>query len=362
MGRQLYDAIVVGASFAGLAVARQLRGEVLLLDRHEVGTVQTSACGTPLWVPQALGLEKSVLQVHRTVVIHAPNRTVLYDVSDFPYCTFDYRTFCRGLLEQTEARFLRVAVRGIRDGRVDTEAGLFEAQCIVDCSGWRDVLVRGANGKPSGPMSFGLETVADYRGDALYFWAAPGRHQHLVSWIFPTGAASRVGVGSYAGDSKLKALLTRFMDGLGIVSSTYHGTYFPAGLREPTVGNVFVAGDAAGHCLPLTAEGIRPALYFGEECGRIVQQVIDGRLSLDAGLARYRRRVLAYRWAYRFLQWAQWSVVHVPLAWLGLMAEVANRPGLRRWWWPRYARFGAALGERPPVSYAHLTRRGSRSG
>jgi len=28
-----YDAIVVGASFGGLAVARQLQGEILLLDR-----------------------------------------------------------------------------------------------------------------------------------------------------------------------------------------------------------------------------------------------------------------------------------------------------------------------------------------
>ena len=49
-----HDAIVVGGNFAGLAVARRLRGRVLLVDRHDVGAVQTSACATPLWVPQAL--------------------------------------------------------------------------------------------------------------------------------------------------------------------------------------------------------------------------------------------------------------------------------------------------------------------
>ena len=27
---------------------------------------------------------------------------------------------------------------------------------------------------------------------------------------------------------------------------------------------VFFVGDSAGHCLPLTAEGIRTALYFGD--------------------------------------------------------------------------------------------------
>src|SRR3989338_6964894 len=101
-----YDAIIVGASFACLAVARELWGEVLLLDRHEVGSHQTSACGTPLWAPQALGVGESVLQVHRHVVVHGPSRTVTFDLSDAPYCTFDYGKFSRGLLEQSRARFL----------------------------------------------------------------------------------------------------------------------------------------------------------------------------------------------------------------------------------------------------------------
>ena len=111
-----YDAIIVGASFAGLAVARRLPGRVLLLDRHEVGAVQTSACGTPLWVPQALGVANSVLQVHDKLTVRAPTRSVTYDLSAVPFCTFDYRRFCEGLLEQTRARFLRASVTGLEDG------------------------------------------------------------------------------------------------------------------------------------------------------------------------------------------------------------------------------------------------------
>lgn len=333
-----HDAIVVGAGFAGLAVARRLRGRVLLLDRHEVGEVQTSACGTPLWVPQALGVADSVLQVHHRAVVHAPTRTVIYDLSDVPYCTFDYRRFCRGLLDQTDARFLRTAVTRIRDGLVETDAGRFQARCVVDCSGWRGVLTSGLDAGDRAPMSFGLETNTDYPGEALYFWAAPGDDRDLVTWIFPVGEGSRIGVGSYAGASKLRQPLDRFMDGLGLAPSRYHGTYFPAGLRAPTVGSVFAAGDAAGHCLPLTAEGIRPAIYFGDRCGRIVQDVLDGRVTLEVGLREYRRFVLTHRAAYASLRWAQWAVQRVPGAWLGLMAELAQRT--QRRWWPPYATFG----------------------
>lgn len=39
-----YDVIVVGASFAGLAVASRLRGRMLLVDHQEIGAGQTSAC------------------------------------------------------------------------------------------------------------------------------------------------------------------------------------------------------------------------------------------------------------------------------------------------------------------------------
>jgi flavin-dependent dehydrogenase len=33
-----YDAIIVGASFAGLAVASRLRGNILLIDKKEIET------------------------------------------------------------------------------------------------------------------------------------------------------------------------------------------------------------------------------------------------------------------------------------------------------------------------------------
>ena len=45
-----YDVVICGASFGGLAVARELAGSgasVLVLDRYKIGERPTSACGIP---------------------------------------------------------------------------------------------------------------------------------------------------------------------------------------------------------------------------------------------------------------------------------------------------------------------------
>jgi flavin-dependent dehydrogenase len=335
-----YDAIVVGASFGGLAVARQLRGEVLLLDRNEVGSVQTSACGTPLWVPEALGLSASVLQVHDRLVIRTPTRTVRYDLSAVPFCTFDYRTFCEGLLAQCRVRFLRTSVTGIQDGAVVTAAGRFTAPIIVDGSGWRRALVGGLDPEPAARHSFGLETRTPFQDEGLTFLLDRRLIPQGLGWIFPVGEGSLVGLGSYAGRSKLKPALQRLLRDHGMAAGAYHGTYFPNRPLRSTVGRVFAVGDAAGQCLPLTAEGIRPALYFGGECGRIVQRILDGSVSLEAGLAAYRRLVARYRRPYRVLQLAQWMAAHTPTRWFAVLTQLAaTRPFLPRWW-PRYGWFG----------------------
>ena len=67
----------------------------------------------------------------------------------------------------------------------------------------------------------------------------------------------------------------------------YQGNWIPHQLRRAAEGDVFFTGDSAGHCLPLTAEGIRTAFYFGIALGRELRQVIEGRASRDDALRRY---------------------------------------------------------------------------
>ena len=312
-----YDAIVVGASFAGLAVASRLRGNILLVDRKDIGSGQTSACGTLLNVAEALHCTDSVLQVYHRGFIHTPTRTIQYELP-YPLCTLDYPTFCQRLAQRSQADFLKANVQALRNGRVVTDKGEFEATCLIDASGWRAVLASSidADFVDTSALSFGLDTTVPLRGTGLYFWVDRSLVSRGVGWIFPCGDHSRAGIGSYEGTSGVKRGLKELSLRLGAEVTGSHGGFFPWKLRQPTVGRTFLAGDAAGQCLPLTGEGIRPALYFGIRCGDIVQQVIDGQISIDEGLGRYRAEVMNHRLVYSLMEMLQRKLIRLPMPWL----------------------------------------------
>src|SRR5918912_1678669 len=69
------DVLICGASFAGLAVARELAGagaRVLVVDRYEIGERQTSACAAPTAWLHNLDLHDSVQQTFGSLLIHTP--------------------------------------------------------------------------------------------------------------------------------------------------------------------------------------------------------------------------------------------------------------------------------------------------
>ncbi len=287
---QDWDAIVVGASFAGLAAAMELagRGRILLLDKDPVGEHQTSACATPLAVLERLRVTETIEQVHRTLVIHLPGERVRTYRPDFPFATFDYRTLCQALAGRTDAEFLRTRVTGFREGTVETRAGTHRAPIVIDASGWRSVV--GATVTPPalpGPhRTNGLETVMAGEAEGLHFWVGDPLAADGYLWDFPAGGSNRIGLIRYASGGALKQRLEEFVD-RPVDGAALHGGVLPAGLRPGVAGRVFLTGDAAGLCLPLTGEGIRPALVFGQIVGRLAARVLAGRLALDDALAAY---------------------------------------------------------------------------
>lgn len=330
-----YDVLIAGGSFAGLAAAVQLRGRrVLLIEPHEIGAVQTSACGTLLAVLEATGTLDSLVQVHDSLVIHLGEATIEYPMP-YSFCTLDYRKLCQLLLAQADVEVVRASVLRHDGHVVTTTQGEFEARVLIDATGWRAALATHSQQREGAPVgrSFGVETSLPMRGRGLHFYYDPSLiGSHVVGWMFPAGAASRIGLGSYRGRSQLNQPLSRFLQArFGFEPEGRHGGFFTYRRLPSVTDDVFRVGDAAGHCLPLTGEGIRPALFFGAKLGRLVQGVLSEEWSRGEARARYRSLVDHHVRPHRNLLAAQWVLPALPLPGIKLVGNVIRRPANLDW-------------------------------
>ncbi|MCL2418805.1 MAG: NAD(P)/FAD-dependent oxidoreductase [Conexibacteraceae bacterium] len=319
------DVLICGASFAGLAVARELAGtgaKVMLIDRYEIGERQTSACGIPTQWLEALDLMGAHQQTFGELVIHTPYGTSRYQLP-WTFSTFDYRTLCGLLATQGDFEFETAKVEGrlhqdgsIADGNiagVHTDRGEIRAPLIVDALGWRRVL---GTGEPIQPpdayLSRGLEVHPTGSGDDLEIWIDRRYVPAGYGWSFPADNEMRVGVGSFDPRFHVKDTTIQLANDLDREPVRYQGNWIPHRIREATDDGIFFTGDSAGHCLPLTAEGIRTALYFGIAAGRELADVIGGRQTKQAALARYGAFSAAHRWKFELMLRVQNLVPRVP--------------------------------------------------
>lgn len=297
-----YDVAIVGASFAGLSVATKLNGNILLIDSKDIGSHQTSACGTLVKTMEAVGCENSIIQTFDKVAIHIEDNEIDIPVSD-KFCTIDYKEFCRTLFKQGSANFVKAHASGLREGKIITDNGDFTAKIIVDCSGWSAVLAKSVdiNYVRNDMMSFGIETEVPFKDDRLRFFLDRKIIDNGAAWLFPAGEKSRFGVGSYIGKTKLIDNLKNLTEKYNVKIEKIHGGYFCYCLKRPCVGNIFVVGCAAGQTLPLTGEGIRRSVMFGLRAGEILQQIIDGKMGMGYGKKLYEDFASRYRKRYEWL-------------------------------------------------------------
>ena len=287
------DVLVCGASFAGLAVARELRGSgarVLLIDRYELGERQTSACAMPTVWMQALGVMSSLRQSFDELVVHTPFASARWSLP-WTFSTFDYRELCALLWDQAddgEVELHTATARGREGCTVHTDRGAITAPLIVDALGWRRVLSNAQTIQPpNARLSRGLEVHPPGEGSEMELWIDPSYIRAGYSWSFPAREELRVGVGSFWPSDHVKEPTVRLARELQLEPVGYQGNWIPHQLRAAVEEGVFFAGDSAGHCLPLTAEGIRTALYFGLAAGRELRAVVTGGRDREQALVRY---------------------------------------------------------------------------
>jgi flavin-dependent dehydrogenase len=326
-----FDVVICGASFAGLAVARELRGtdaRVLVLDRYEIGERQTSACAAPTEWLRNLGLEPSIRQTFGTLLVHTPQATARWPLG-WTFSTFDYRQLCDLLWAQrgggTEFETAKVDGKTVSPSTaptadaagaaigssplasgavpgdvtvVHTDRGDVSAPLIVDALGWKRNLGAQLVQPPDAPLSRGLEVHPSGAGDELEIWIDRRVIRAGYGWSFPAHDELRVGVGSFDPRDHVKHPTVALAGELGLPPQGYQGNWIPHRIRPAVEDGIFFAGDSAGHCLPVTAEGIRTAFYFGIACGRELRAVVEGRRMPSEALARYGAFSAGHRWKY----------------------------------------------------------------
>jgi flavin-dependent dehydrogenase len=342
------DVLVCGASFAGLAVARELAGSgaaVLVVDRYEIGERATSACAAPTPWLHAMGVERSIRQELACMGFHTPHGSARFRLP-WSWSSFDYRELCAALWEQADARFEVAKVDGRTGDTVHTDRGDLTAPLIVDALGWRRVLGPGANVQPpEARISRGLEVHPhDARGTDLDVWIDRSVVRSGYAWSVPAAGERRIGVGSYEPRDHVKEPTQEMARRLASDAVRYQGNWFPHELRPAVEDGVAFVGDSAGHCFPLSGEGIRTAFYFGIACGRELRAVLAGAKRREQALADYAAFSAGHAPAFRLALGLQRLVPALPPRVLTAALKVVGRERLCR------RAFNWYLAQAPPTA------------
>ena len=202
------------------------------------------------------------------------------------WSAFDYRELCALLWAQCgDARFETAKVDGARAaGRriaVRTDRG------DLARAARRRRARLAARARPSphyqppdAPLSRGLE-VHPARTTATATRSTSGSSASLVrrgyGWRVPAGGEARIGVGSYDPRQHVREPTDRARRAPRRAEPcASRATGSRTACARPTDGDVFFVGDSAGHCFPLSGEGIRTAFYFGIAAGRELRAVLAG--------------------------------------------------------------------------------------
>jgi flavin-dependent dehydrogenase len=309
-----------------------------------------------------MGLSGALQQTFGELVIHTPHATVRYRLP-WTFSTFDYRTLCQLLAGQGAFEFETAKVDGRTGHTIHTDRGDLSAPLIVDALGWRRVLGAGPNIQPPDALlSRGLEVHPFGTGRDMEIWIDRSYVPAGYGWSFPADTELRIGIGSFDPRFHVREPTVRLARDLDADTVRYQGNWIPHALREATEDGIFFAGDSAGHCLPLTAEGIRTALYFGLACGRELRAVLESRQTREQALARYHAFSAGHARPFRWMLHVQRLIPRVPPRLLGRSLRTMESRRFLDWSFghyleiahPRFVGESAAppVGRRPPEAAA----------
>lgn len=322
-----YDVVVAGAGPAGSSAARaaaEAGASVCLLEKE--GTVsETVRTSGVTWESDAelLGIPPYCYNTVSRFSFRSPSRTVTVGGGrEGPRAAVlnvrrTYRWLARRAEEAGAEVYTGTAVAGALAGAGGGVSGVrarvqgggefdVRAKVVVDATGFQSAVARSAGLVGAWPR-YGVGAEYEARAehaDQDEWWIMVGSAYSPAgyAWIFPAGGdLVRVGVGIGKPESaedparRLDRLVrdgTGPIAGLGRLSVTeaHFGLIPNGGQARPTAfDGLLLAGDTAGQANPLVLEGIRYAIRFGAEAGRVAAGAAAAGDASAARLSRYER-------------------------------------------------------------------------
>lgn len=301
--QKIYDIIIAGAGFAGLACAKYAAQQglrVAVLDRKEDLTHSMHTTG--IFVQEAFNefpLPAHLVKPIASVRLFAPSLQYI-DLARPDYAF--YATDTPGVMEHLalEARnagadiFLNTPfLSGTEhpDGTVHVNNGVLIGKFLVGCDGTRSRVAEIFNLSQNKHMLIGVE--AEFEGikdieDRLYCFidraVAPG----YIGWVLPGVKVVQIGLATTAPvKPDIDLMLAKIRHLFDFSQSRMvgrRGGLIPAGgtLRNVGTERVMLVGDAAGMVSPLTAGGIHTAMHYGTRAAKLIVDHIKENKSAPA--------------------------------------------------------------------------------
>jgi digeranylgeranylglycerophospholipid reductase len=314
MPRNLFDLVVVGGSFAGLACARTaaLRGlKVAVVDSKPEPGARVRTTG--ILVKEATDdcdLPASLMRKIRGVRLYAPDgRALDLSAPNYFFHATDTAELMRWMAAEAQLAGATMLYGHRFDGANECEDCIalpsigIEARFLIGADGARSHVASffklGRNRRFLAGLEIECEPVAALDPRFLHCFAdndiAPG----YIGWVVPGAGVTQIGVAATGGRKPdLAALVERAkkiwsVTELPIVER--RSGVIPSGgpVSQVGRGRVMLVGDAAGLVSPVTGGGIHTALHFGRRAAQLVSDYL-----LDRGprpLSVFEREIPRYR-------------------------------------------------------------------
>jgi flavin-dependent dehydrogenase len=324
MAAQAYDLMVVGGGPAGCAAAISAArhgARVLVLERGRFP--RHKVCGEFVSA-ESLRLLKSLLTAGQAALLaeaaqisqarffldgHVLQTSIAPSASSIARFDLDFSLWRSAeqsgvdTLQQTPVQ----EIQGEGPFRAVTPAGEFEARALVNASGrWSNLSQAGAsNGKPRKKW-LGLKAHFAQQGAGpsaepsvdLYFFAGGYCGVQPVEVCGEQATGGRINACAMVCAEVASTLPEVFAQNPALLERSRHWqpvsepvSTSPLIFRQPQalLGNVFLAGDAAGFVDPFAGDGISLALRSGALAAAFLAPFLQGRFSLSEAAHRYRQ-------------------------------------------------------------------------